>query len=54
MLMSYISNLVIVVIGITQHQRNLLKHQLSSLTDALTQTKIGLHMKKQLKMKLAF
>jgi diguanylate cyclase (GGDEF)-like protein len=39
MLMSYISNLVIVVIGITQHQRNLLKHQLSSLTDALTQTK---------------
>ncbi|MDD2292030.1 MAG: diguanylate cyclase [Aliarcobacter sp.] len=39
MLMSFISSLVIVVIGITQHQRDLLKHQIGSLTDALTQTK---------------
>lgn len=39
MLMSFISSLVIVVIGITQHQRDLLKHKISSLTDTLTQTK---------------
>lgn len=39
MLMSFISSLVFVVMGITQHQRDLLKHQLHSLTDVLTQTK---------------
>lgn len=39
MLMSFISSLVFVVMGITQHQKDLLRHKLHSLTDALTQTK---------------
>lgn len=39
MLMSFISSLVFVVMGITQHQKDLLRHRLHSLTDTLTQTK---------------
>jgi len=39
MLMSFITSLVFIIMGITQHQRDLLKHQYHALTDTLTQTK---------------
>lgn len=54
MLMSFISSLVIVVIGITQHQRDLLKHQIGSLTDALTQTKNRLSYKETIEKQIDY
>ena len=54
MLMSFISSLVIVVIGITQHQRDLLKHQIGSLTDALTQTKNRLSYKETIEKQINY
>ena len=54
MLMSFISSLVIVVIGITQHQRDLLKHQIGSLTDALTQAKNRLSYKKTIEKQINY
>ena len=54
MLMSFISSLVIVVIGITQHQRDLLKHQIGSLTDALTQAKNRLSYKETIEKQINY